>query len=26
LYRMVFARLMSGRGNGHTDVVVEPAK
>ena len=26
LYRMVFARLMSGRGKGDTDVVVEPAK
>ena len=26
LYRMVFARLMSGRGRGDTDVVVEPAK
>jgi 2-aminoethylphosphonate transport system permease protein len=26
LYRMVFARLMSARGKGDTDVVVEPAK
>ena len=26
LYRLVFARLMSGRGKGATDVVVEPAK
>ena len=26
LYRMVFARLMSGRGKGGTDVVVEPAR
>lgn len=26
LYRLVFARLMSGRGRGDTDVVVEPAK
>jgi 2-aminoethylphosphonate transport system permease protein len=26
LYRLVFARLMSGRGKGDTDVVVEPAK
>ncbi len=26
LYRLVFARLMSGRGKGGTDVVVEPAK
>jgi 2-aminoethylphosphonate transport system permease protein len=25
-YRMVFARLMSGRGKGGTDVVVEPAR
>jgi 2-aminoethylphosphonate transport system permease protein len=26
LYRLVFARLMSGRGKGDADVVVEPAK
>ena len=26
LYRLVFARLMSGRGRGDADVVVEPAK
>ncbi len=26
LYRLIFARLMSGRGRGETDVVVEPAK
>jgi 2-aminoethylphosphonate transport system permease protein len=26
LYRLVFARLMSGHGKGDTDVVVEPAK
>jgi 2-aminoethylphosphonate transport system permease protein len=26
LYRLVFAHLMSGRGKGETDVVVEPAK
>ena len=26
LYRLVFARLMSGRGKGDTDVVVEQAK
>ena len=26
LYRLVFARMMSGRGKGDTDVVVEPAK
>lgn len=26
LYRLVFARLMGGRGKGDTDVVVEPAK
>jgi 2-aminoethylphosphonate transport system permease protein len=26
LYRLIFARLMSGRGRGETDVVVEPSK
>jgi 2-aminoethylphosphonate transport system permease protein len=26
LYRLIFARLMSGRGRGDADVVVEPAK
>jgi 2-aminoethylphosphonate transport system permease protein len=26
LYRLVFARLMNGRGRGNADVVVEPAK
>ena len=26
LYRLVFARVMAGRGKGDTDVVVEPAK